>query len=108
MTALGTVELCFQRKKCRAPMLIPILNIVTPAPGISRHIIIPVPGNTPQFCVPVETVTATGIRYQAEKTLVSQIINPGQRGCGSFNDILPCIVIKVTVLHGSTFLNLIY
>ena len=99
MAAFIAVQLCLGGLPAGVPDIVSIFNIDVFAVGVIWLVIIAVTCDPQQACVLIEGITAAGIGDQAEKVLVSQIIDPGKRGPGCRDHIFTARVIKITEFH---------
>ena len=93
------IQLSLCRLPSRVPYGITIFNIVVTTTGIQRAVVVTVSGDTHQFCIFVERVSAGRIGDQAEEILRSKIVDPWQRCAWGFDDIFFSGVIKVSKFH---------
>ena len=99
MTALVRIQLGLRRLPAGIPYGISILNIQIFAVDVCRYIIVTITGQTQQFGILIEGISAAGVGYQTEKLVASQIVDPGKRSLGSSDDIFLMHIIKMTILH---------
>ena len=99
VAAFIAVQLCLGGLPAGVPDIVSIFNIDVFAVGVIWLVIIAVTCDPQQACVLIEGITAAGIGDQAEKVLVSQIIDPGKRGPGCRDHIFTARVIKITEFH---------
>ena len=69
------------------------------ASAVHGAVIIAVPGKAQKFGILIEAITSACVGDQSEEFLGSKIVDPGKGSFGGCNDILPVLVIKVSILH---------
>ena len=77
-----------------------VLYIEIDAVRIEGDIVVAVAGNAEELGVLIESIAAGRIGDEAEEVPVPEVVDPGERGPRRRNDVLPCGVVEVTVLHG--------
>jgi hypothetical protein len=78
---------------------------VTPA-GVGRDVVVAVPRQPAQPRVAIEGVAAAGVRDDAEVILAPEIVDPGQRGVGSCDDVFTTRVVEMAEVRRSPFRRL--
>ena len=64
---------------------------------VHRHTVIAVTGDATELGILIEVVAAARVGNQSEEVLVTQIVDPGERGGGFGDDKLASLVVVVTV-----------
>ena len=81
-----------------SPDRVAVLDIKIAAAAVHRYAIVAVAQDTPVAGVAAEAVAARRIGNQGKEVVGAQVIDPGPGRCGVGNDILPALVIEMTVL----------
>ena len=99
VTALIGIKIGTRGKVRGAPCAAAVLDVIHSAADIVRNVVVTETGNAAQLRVAVEIVAACGVRDQTVKTVIAQIVDPGQGRGGRGDDIFASVIIKIAVLH---------
>ena len=99
MTAFIGIYRCFGWHGAGIPDGVTIFDIVILSVGINRQCIVTVTGDTQQFCIFIEAVSAAGIGNKGEETFCAQIVDPWEWCSRGGNDIFSGFIIKMTEFH---------
>ncbi len=99
--ALVVVQLTPGRLPGRRPVVTGrvVTQVEVAAADVERRVVVAVPGQPAQPGVAVERIAARGVRDQPEVLLGAQVVDPGQRGVGSLDDVLTGLIVEVAVTH---------
>ena len=99
MTALIAVERCTGRSECRTPDSPCIIYVEHPAAFINGDVVIAISGDTTQLGIAIETVTSGSVGDQSEKSVTSEVVDPGERGLGGLDYVLSLLIVEISVFH---------
>ena len=98
MSAFVGIKRCAAWFPSRTPYRVAILDIEISTVVVHWHIVVSISGDSAEFCILIETISTSRVRYQRKEILVAKIINPRPRCLGIGDDILTVGVIKVSIL----------
>ena len=100
--AAGVVlQLALGRLPARAPVVARgvVAEVEVPAAEVERRVVVAVTGEPAQARVPVEGVSARGVRDEPEELLAAEVVDPRQGRVGTRDDVLAPGVVEVSVAH---------
>ena len=97
MTTFVTIQRSLARLPSRIPNRLSVFHVEITSDAVHRHAVVTITGNAAELSIFVEIITASGIRDQTEKVLVTQIVNPRKRSPRISDNILTMSVIKMSV-----------
>ncbi|OQA24629.1 MAG: hypothetical protein BWY59_02119 [Verrucomicrobia bacterium ADurb.Bin345] len=93
------VQRRLRRQECRAPRRFPVLLYIEETAALVRTAVVAEPEETHELRVAVEAVAAAGVRKNAKKLLVAEVVDPRKRRFGRRDRIFAPPVVKITVFH---------
>ena len=99
MAAFVGIELNPHGLPAGIPHGVAVLDVKISSVVVEGYIIIAVPGQTAEPGVGMKGITARGVGYKGKEFRIPKIVDPGIRGPGSLNDILPVYIVKMSEFH---------
>ncbi len=107
MPALVGVERRAGGLPAGVPHIAAIIDVEIAPAVVHGNVVVAVPGDPAQACVPIERIAAGGVGDDPEIRIIAKIIDPGIRGFRGGDDVLASGVIEMSELHELALLRLV-
>ena len=99
MAAFVGVEVSFSRLPGGIPDGIPVLDVEILSVAVIWNVVVAVTRQTKKSGVLIKGIPPAGVRYQAEKVLISEVVDPRKRCLRRCDHILSVLIIVMSEFH---------